>query len=275
MAFTITEHWTSRAGNDGDNPSRVRVYTLVTNAANFDTDDPFTALASAAPTTDASLPRRTIQIDPIGPYSYGGKVTYGRQGGSDSAADPPEVGDEEFNFRISADTKHITVGREHIVSLPASPANPYQGAIGVTADDVQGCDILVPVFGFSVTKWFDTADIDSAFIQALCAQCTTTNNGTWRGYAAGEVLFLGASGGPVSGPSSAMTEITFDFAAAKNLASVSVGSLGTIAVKGWEHLWVRFKDDVASNKFVQVPESAHVERVYESSTFSSLPIASS
>lgn len=275
MAFTIKERWESRSGNDGDNPSRKLLYTLVTDAANFATDDPFTALAGASPTTFGGLPRRTLEVVPIGPYSYGGTVTYGRAGRLGADAPGPDVGDEEFSFRGSTESKHITVGREHIASLPSSPSNPFQGAIGVTADDVQGTDILVPVFGFSITKWFDATDVDQTFILNLRNKLAKVNSDSWRGHAAGEVLFVQVTGGPVNGPNSDIYELTFDFASSANLSSVAVGDLGTLNVKGWEHLWVRFKDDVNTNKFVQVPESAHVERVYDTTAFSGIPISSS
>ena len=108
------------------------------------------------------------------------------------------------------------------------------------------------------------------------------NNATFRGLAAGECLFLGASGtlhgteftdGTSGGGD---WEITYRFAASPNKTGITIGSISGIAKKGWEYLWVRYADveDMNAMAMVKRPVAAYVEQVYESADFSSLDIGS-
>jgi hypothetical protein len=96
------------------------------------------------------------------------------------------------------------------------------------------------------------------------------NSGAFRGFAAGEVLFLGASGSKTGVDN---WEIAFKFAASPNVTSLSIGGGITVsAKKGWEYLWVRFADaeDSTAKALVKRPVAAYVERVYESADFSTM-----
>jgi len=97
------------------------------------------------------------------------------------------------------------------------------------------------------------------------------NDAAFKGLAAGECLFLGASG---SKRGEEDWEITFRFAASLNRTGISVGSITGIAKKGWEYLWVRYADveDAGSNTLVKQPVAAYVEQVYEYGNFAALGI---
>jgi hypothetical protein len=52
-----------------------------------------------------------------------------------------------------------------------------------------------------------------------------------------------------------------------------VGTGGLVVSKeGWQHLWVRFEDDIHSNRLVKVPVAYYVEQVYHYGNLSSLGI---
>ena len=70
----------------------------------------------------------------------------------------------------------------------------FGGAIGVTADGVEGVDITVPVYQFSETHYFSDAQVTGAYKGAIFSCTGKTNAGAFKGFAPGEVLFLGASG---------------------------------------------------------------------------------
>ena len=90
-------------------------------------------------------------------------------------------------------------------------------------------------------------------------------------FAAGEVLFMGASG---SKRGSDDWEITFRFAASPNKTGLTVGDIVGIDKKGWEYMWVRYADaeDAAAKAIVKKPVAVYVEKVYEEGDFSTLGI---
>ena len=97
------------------------------------------------------------------------------------------------------------------------------------------------------------------------------NSAPYKGFQAGECLFLGASG---SKRGEEDWEISFRFAASPNKTGLSVGDIGGIDKKGWEYLWVRYADaeDPAAKSIVKRPAAVYVEQVYEYGDFSGLGI---
>jgi hypothetical protein len=88
--------------------------------------------------------------------------------------------------------------------------------------------------------------------------------------AAGELLFLGADG--VQPEPGGNWEITYRFSYSPNLTNQTIGDITGIAKKGWEYLWVRFQDDESNSTPIKEPASAHVERVYDTTTVLSLDL---
>ncbi len=95
------------------------------------------------------------------------------------------------------------------------------------------------------------------------------NNAAFKGFAVGEVLFLGASGSQRGADD---WEITYRFAASPNVTGLAVGPISGINKKGWEYLWVRYADAEDQNVLVKQPIAAYVEQVYELGNFSTLGI---
>jgi hypothetical protein len=96
----------------------------------------------------------------------------------------------------------------------------------VTADGVDGVDITVPVYQFSETHYFSNAQVTGAYKGAIFSCTGKTNAGGFKGFAPGEVLFLGATGSKRGDGPDDDWEITFRFAppASPNETGLSVGS---------------------------------------------------
>jgi hypothetical protein len=111
--------------------------------------------------------------------------------------------------------------------------------------------------------------------ESLSAIVGTVNDATFRNFAAGEVLFLGASG---TKQGNGWWQITFKFARERNATGLSVGAITGIAKGGWQYLWVRYEDDVggagANTALIKKAKAAYVETVYMSWSFSGLGIGS-
>jgi len=223
-------------------------------------------LASAAPVLYDGLVRQSLHIERTAEEVWEGSVRYGMK-------EPPETGDSTYQFDTGGGTQHITQGLETVGSYapPGKVPPNFRGAIGVTHDNVEGVDVTVPVYNFSETHYVATAQVTGAYKAALFLLTGRVNGAAFRGFAAGEVLFLGASG---SKRGEDDWEISFRFAASPNVTGLTVGDIQNIDKKGWEYLWIRYADeeDDAAKVLVKKPIAAYVERVYEDGDFEGLGI---
>ena len=188
--------------------------------------------------------------------------------------DPPETGDSTFSFDTGGGTQHITQSLSNVGRYGQSgdTAPDFKGAINVTHDSVEGCDIIVPVYNWSETHYKPDSAVTLAYRGTLFGLTGKVNNAAFKGFAAGEVLFLGASG---SKRGASDWEISYRFASSPNRASIT--DIPTITIpskKGWEYLWIRYHDvlDTAAKMLVKRPCAAYVEKVYEEGSFSGLGI---
>jgi hypothetical protein len=180
----------------------------------------------------------------------------------------PQTGESVFTFDTGGGTEHITQSYSTVNRYPGTSAD-FEGAIGYTRDQLDGVDIITPIFNFTIRKYMPSATVTEAYWRTVMKLTGRVNAATFRGFEAGEVLFRGASG---SQRNEDDWEITFNFSASENKTGLSVGSIFGIDKKGWEYLWVLYKTsaDGAALKNVMVPESVYVERVYAYGDFADL-----
>lgn len=241
-------------------------------------NDAIAAITSAAPgtwsTTLGSLSRvdRDIELIEIGDTGkYYAVVPYELP-----EAFPMDAGDSRYSFEIGGGTRHITQSLSTSGSyVPAAAAAiDFKGAINVTGKgEVRGVDIISGGFEFSETWVKAAADIDQAYQNtvATLADNTPVNNAAFRGYAAGEVLFLGASG---SERDDGKYEITYRFRVSENQTAITVGDITVTTKDGWDYLWVYYGpvEDATAKRIVQRPLAAKVEKVYERGNFAGLEL---
>lgn len=269
MPLTLTEKLDSRKWNTGDNASVEMVYILT------GTSDDITAknlISSSTPTSYNGLVRQSINLEPewVDTTASDGRwlatVRYG-------VRQPAEVGESSFSFDTGGGTQHITqsISTVNRYAAPGKTAPDFGGAIGVTHDNVEGVDITVPVYAFSETHYLADSFVTPTYRGTLFSLTGKVNNGGFKGCAAGECLFLGASG---SKRGTDDWEITYRFAASPNRTGITVGGIGGISKKGWEYMWVRYADseDAAAKAIVKKPVAVYIERVYEEGNFGSLGI---
>jgi hypothetical protein len=92
----------------------------------------------------------------------------------------------------------------------------FQGAIGVTDDSVEGCEIIVPQFKWTETHQLDAAVVTWEYSQVLEDLTGKTNENAFRGFGPYRVLFHGAKGSQ-SAKNPDLVEMTFSFAAGRRL----------------------------------------------------------
>lgn len=264
MSITVVEKWESRRHTEGENASAELTYLVM------GTDNDLlakSALRDGSYTIYDGLVRQSYSIDErVAEKIWLGTVRYGRRA-------RPETGESTFQFDTGGGTQHVTQSLETVQKKapPGKTAPDFQGAIGVTSDSVEGVDITTPVYNFSETHYIAAAAVTGAYKANLFFLTGRVNSGAFRGFAAGEVLFMGASG---SKRGEEDWEITYRFAASPNVEGLTVGDITGLNKKGWEYLWCRYEDaeDHDAKMLVKRPIAAYVERVYESGDFSLLGI---
>ena len=265
---TISEAKDSRKCTDGDDPSAELRFNI---AGTEDDSEARLLLLATAPLTwtvgGKTLVQKQRSLDPAGGGHWKGSVTYGRR------KTEKETGESSYQFEIGGGSSHITQAIAQS-KYPAT-APDAKGAIGVTADgQVQGVDIQAPTYAWSETHYLPVAAVTPAYKATLYAiAAAPVNNATWRGFAAGEVLFKGASGQQRGEEDWA---VTFKFEASPNATGLTVGDITGISKKGWEYLTVLYEDAELGTpkKIVPKPVAVYVNQVYGSSNFAGLGIGS-
>jgi hypothetical protein len=185
------------------------------------------------------------------------------------------------SFDTTGGTQHITqacsVGSGGTLDFEKrfpSGATNMSGAIGVDSNGVNGVDIVVPQLQWQESYDVPNAYVTSSWIRGVAGVTGTTNSGSFRGFDAGEVLFVGCSGSQEwddqkgRGPWS----LSFRFVASKNVTGQTIGSISGIEKKGHEYLWVRYEDAVSGSALLKQPKAVYVSKVYKDSDFSALGI---
>ena len=195
----------------------------------------------------------------------------------DEDSDDPDDPDEEeetssFAFDTGGGTMHRNQSLKTVSKVP-NDAPDFNGAIEVDNEgNVNGVDVTMPVLNFTETHTMNGSRVTTSYKKSVAALTGTVNRSGFRGFSAGEVLFLGASGTKRSKKPNAPWEITFRFAVSPNQSGLQIGKLKVSNKKGWDYLWVRYADKVADNKknVIKEPVAAYVEQVYPEGDFGNL-----
>lgn len=190
--------------------------------------------------------------------------------GDDDDDDEEET--SSFAFDTGGGTMHRNQSLKTVSKVP-NDAPDFNGAIEVDNEgNVNGVDVTMPVLNFTETHTMNGSRVTTSYKKTVAALTGTVNSSSFRGFSAGEVLFLGASGTKRSKKPNAPWEITFRFAVSPNQSSLQVGKLKVSNKRGWDYLWVRYADKVAENKknVIKEPVAAYVEQVYPEGDFGNL-----
>ncbi len=274
MPVMVTENIASRRLTTGDSPAAELRYTIKGTAdhiaarqALIDTSPPqFDPWGGGV----LFLPRVAVTIDPLAPDEatdtglWEGIVNYGLV---------PQTGESVFSFDTGGGTQHITHSRATVARYApyGQTAPDFKGAVGVTADSVEGVDITVPVYQFAETHYLADAVVTPAYKATLFGLTGCVNSDAFKGFAPGECLFLGAAG---TKRGQGDWELTFRFAASPNVTNLTIGDITGINKKGWEYLWVRYSDseDTAAKVLVKRPVAVFIEQVYPTGNLNALGI---
>jgi len=264
MAVTVTERFGSRDSTEGDSPS-VELLFNVWGTANDITAK--SNLLAASPLLYDGLVRQSASVEQVGPELWEGSVQYGRRKREE------ETGDSNYQFETGGGTQHITQSiQTRGRYAPAGENAPdFKGAIGATKDGVEGVDVTTPQYNFSETHYLPVSIVTPAYKATLFSLTGRKNASPFRGFAAGEVLFLGARG---SQRGEEDWEVNFNFSASPNVTDLAINDITVAEKRGWDYLWVLYEtaEDGDAKKLVKRPIAAYVEEVHYDGEFSLLKI---
>lgn len=263
MPIAMVEKPESRRWSTGEQDSMEMLFTLIGTASDTAA---LTHVEAETPLTYEGMIRQGIHLDP----EWTDEVT---DAGQWTVTVRYGLYESTFTFDTTGGSQHITQGLGTIGAYaPSGKTAPnFGGAIGVTNDNVEGVDITVPVYSFSETHYLPDEVVTPAYKATLFFLTGRVNNDVWKGFQAGEVLFLGASGSKRGGDN---WEMSYRFASSPNVVDLTIGEITGIAKMGWDYLWVRYEDaeDATAKTLVKKPAAVYVERVYEWGDFSLLGI---
>lgn len=222
------------------------------------------------PAAYQGLPRSSITLDErLNATTWKVRATF----------EPAESGQVEnpqpvFSFDTGGGTQHITQSLQTVGIYGPQASALLGGAIGFDGQNVAGVDITVPVYQFSEAHVFSPVFVTPAYPVALMGLTGAVNNAPFRGFSAGEVLFLGASGSRRGVGIDDPWEIAFKFAASPNRTGLTIGAINGIQKRGWDYLWVQYGEDIdgAAKALIKKPVAVYVEQVYPFGNFAELGI---
>lgn len=232
------------------------------------------------------LQAESYTLEYLGDEAWQLQVTYSKDGAEDDQQQDPLKRSRSFD--TSGATQHIT----QAISSPTfpqgeqrfhtgSPAAPnMQGAIGVDGQSVNGVDIVVPQLTWTETYDVPNLYVSTNWIKSVSSLTGTVNNANFRGFAAGEVLFLGASGSQQwdSDKGDGPWNLSFKFVASANQGigktypAVTIGDITGIEKDGHDYLWVYYEDNVSNDTLLKKPKFVYVNKVYRRTDFSQIGI---
>jgi hypothetical protein len=179
----------------------------------------------------------------------------------------PEPGE----YTVSIDTSGGQIMQTYAYSeskyvATGESAPGMNNAIDVQDNKPQGVQRVIPALKITVRAKIKTANITTvgglmAYARVISELTGTVNNATAFGqFAAGELLFTGASGDIIAENPS----LQFNFLASKNVTGLTIGTITGIAKNGHDYIWFSFKSDKDATTGLQQskPRAAYVNRIY-------------
>jgi len=184
----------------------------------------------------------------------------------------------EFSADTSGGTVHITQSRVTQLAKKAGGgvARDFKGAIGVTKDGVEGCDIFAAKLDFSITlkaPWITWGYIHTAYDLT-----GTVNDDQFLIFGERSILYLGLVPSYQSGEGWTLThkfsyspnETTIVISDTLTLEAADRNDGALVAKFGHEYLWVYYVESEDSGELVTRPHAAYIEEVYLSADLSAL-----
>jgi len=181
--------------------------------------------------------------------------------------DDPE---STVSFDCGGGTKHMTHSLKQTTVFGTKDAGGAIGWNGKSGSEMEisGVDVPTAQLRETYTRVMKLSRITTGFKRSVAALVGKVNAGSFKGWSAGEVMFLGMS---YSSPakSSKKVTVTFNFSVQPNESNAKVGDK-SVSKKGFEYVWALSKTSAESGVPKAEVEAIYVDQVCEYASFSAL-----
>ena len=249
----------------------VEIRYIVFEAA--DEDTALTAVLGVAAKELNDLPLDSIEIDErCGDQTFKINALYKTEDISSSGGGDDDDDDEDptISFDCGGGSKHLLYSLAQKKVFGDKDPGGAIGWNGKTGDDceITGVDIPTAQLRETYTVQMRVSKLSTSYKKKVAALVGKVNSGTFKGWSAGEMMFLGMSYSTPAKKAKKVT-VTFNFAIQPNESKVKVGGK-SVSKKGFEYVWAISKT-VANNGTPKMQvEGIYVDQVCEYASFSSL-----
>lgn len=234
-----------------------------------DEDEALAAVLAEAPKTCNDLPLDSIEIDSRdNDATYQVNAIYKAE--STSSSDGDEEAEPTVSFDCGGGTKHMTHSLKQTRAFGTKDAGGAIGWNGKSGSEMEisGVDIPTAQLREAYTRVMKLSRITTSFKRNVAALVGKVNSGPFKGWSAGEVMFLGMS---YSSPAKSSTKVTvtFNFSVQPNETDAKVCGK-SVSKKGFEYVWALSKTSAESGVPKAEVEAIYVEQVCEYASFSAL-----
>ena len=244
---SYTEH--SKSIDKNGKYTSAEIPYLVFDAA--DEDEALAAVLASAPASCRELPLESIEIDErANETTYRVNAIY-REEEVSAVSDSDDDDDESptLSFDCGGGTKHL------LYSLAQKKVYGDKDAGGAQLRE-------------TYTKQMRISRLTTSYKRSVASLVGKVNSGSFKGWSAGEVMFLGMSYSTPAKKASKVT-VTFNFAIQPNESNVKIGG-HSVSKKGFEYAWAISKSVAAGGGPKIEVEGIYVDQVCEYASFSAL-----
>ena len=217
-----------------------------------------------------TLQRLTV-VERINAKNWKVNAEYKYIGGASVSSEDGEREEKvSIEFGVSTATRTVSLGRvESYGDIPT-----YGGLIDVQESgdgtmEPRGISVYIPTGTMTITHWFRKSQWTTRLRNKIAYRRCRYNSDTFRGFAHGELLFVGET---VSySDDDKYVEVQFKFLISENSDDIEVGSFSGIHKRGWQGMWCVYKKEVktVNGKKYQViePKGVAIEKIYKACSF--------
>lgn len=235
-----------------------------------DEDAALSAVLAETPRTYGALPLESVEIDSReNATTYKVNAIYKKETSSsdDDDDDDPET---TVSFDCGGGSKHMTHSLRQTRAFGTKDAGGAIGWNGKSGSEMEitGIDIPTAQLRETYTRVMKLSRISTSFKRNVAALVGKVNSGGFKGWSAGEVMFLGMS---YSCPDKRSTKVSvaFNFAIQPNESGARVGGK-SVSKKGFEYVWALSKTSAENGAPKAEVEAIYVDQVCEYASFGAL-----
>ena len=281
------KEYTTYQLNDSGLINNARLLYHVNDLGAATTADILRAVQTNAPATIEAAVRGTCELVTL-PKADCCDVAVNYTAATAQKIDPKskrKVNDEKWTFESTTGEITATVALSQIAIVDETPGAALTASIGDmigwngkfgTESACSGVSVHTPSTRLMCRRTVAAATAQTtAFEQGIVNLQRHVNSATFHGYAAGQVLFLGASVGEeyYNENDDLLVDVTYQFAVCANEASRVIGGVTLPAKDGWDYAWTITEFNAATGKMETV--CGVVSRVYEYADLTTLGIGGS